>query len=238
MPAPHVPQRACRQAAAPSLPPPSPSENCRYGEGIDIRPAQSRSRPNPRRPERSRGLCRLLVGNTRCPSLAPLLLFGLRDTCPSNKADKPRDLSRTTCSNASFLRSSAVLADFQIQQLRSLAGRSGCHPASGCTAHPKAVCPRVRPPVWRLRKHRRPLNEPPHDQRLDAKLLRHLLRLDLTLLVTEGRPARDNLQIWEPRQSVNDALRYSVAQVLRVLIAAGIREGQYSNRVDRRMTTA
>src|SRR5438309_10011632 len=85
--------------------------------------ARSKSQPDPHRPERSRGLCRLLVGNTRCPSLARLLLFGWRDTCPSNKADKPRDLSRTSCSNASFLRSSAEPADFQIQQLRSPVGQ-------------------------------------------------------------------------------------------------------------------
>src|SRR6266516_2709309 len=108
----HVPRRACHQVQAPSLPPPSPSENCRWGKDNSIRlQARSKSQPDPRRPKHSRGLCRLLVGNTRCPSLARLLLFGLRDTCPSNKAHKPRDLLRTTCSNASFLRLSAVLAD-------------------------------------------------------------------------------------------------------------------------------
>src|SRR6266849_3704013 len=113
--APHVPQRACRQAAAPSLPPPSPSENCRWVEDTAIRlPAQSRSRPNPRRPERSRGPCRWLAENTRCPSLARLLLFGLRDTCPSNKADKPQDLSRATCSNASFPPALAAPLNFRI----------------------------------------------------------------------------------------------------------------------------
>src|SRR5206468_7718011 len=82
------------------------------------------------------------------------------------------------------------------------------------------------------------LHDPPHDQCLHAKLPRHLLGFDLTLLVTEGRGARDHLQIWETRQPVNDALRYSVAQVFRVRITAGIREGQYSNRVDAGATTA
>src|SRR6266849_9609189 len=153
----HVPRRACHQAPVTSSRPPSPSENCRWVQDTAIRlQAQSRSQPDPRKLEHSRGLCRLLVGNTRCPSLARLLLFGLRDTCPSSKADKPRDLSPTTCSSESFLRSSAVLADFQIQQLRSPAERSARQPASGCTAHPKAVCPRVPPRVRRLRRGRRP----------------------------------------------------------------------------------
>ena len=43
-----------------------------------------------------------------------------------------------------------------------------------------------------------PLNDPPHDQRLHAKLLRHLLRLDLTLLVTEGRGTRDHFNVRKP----------------------------------------
>src|SRR5207249_6023767 len=153
----HVPRQACRRVLAPSLPLLSPSENCRWGKDNSIRlQARSKSQPDPHRPKHSRGLCRLLVGNTRCPSLARLLLFGLRDTCPSNKADKPRDLSRTTCSNASFLRLSAEPADFQIQQLRSPAGLTLSRPVYGCTVRPKAVCPRVRPRVRRLRRGRRP----------------------------------------------------------------------------------
>src|SRR6266567_6641505 len=116
----HVPRRECHQAPAISSRPPSPSENCRWVQDTAIRlQAQSRSQPDPRRPEHSRGLCRLLVGNTRCPSLARLLLFGLRDTCPSNKADTPRDLSRTTCSNVFFLRWSALPATFPKQPSQS-----------------------------------------------------------------------------------------------------------------------
>src|ERR1700716_1963292 len=54
----------------------------------------------------------------------------------------------------------------------------------------------------------------------------------------ERRGARDHLQIWEPRQPVDDALRDSVAQVFRVWITARIREGKHSNRVDAGVTTA
>src|SRR5437870_958245 len=193
-------RQACRRVLAPSLPLLSPSESCRWGKDNSIRlQARSKSQPDPHRPERSRALCRLLVGNTRCPSLARLLLFGLRDTCPSNKADKPRDLSRTSCSNASFLRSSAEPADFQIQQLRSPVGQRGCQPASGCTADPKAVCLRVRPRVRAYGEVVAPLNDPASDQRLHAKLTRHLLRFNITLFVTESRRARDNLNIRESR---------------------------------------
>src|SRR5205823_13756292 len=54
----------------------------------------------------------------------------------------------------------------------------------------------------------------------------------------EGGSTRDHLQIWEPRQPVDDAFRYAVAQVFGVWITAGIRKGQYSNRVDAGATTA
>src|SRR5215469_2045303 len=111
----YVLRRACHLVAALSVPPPSPLENCRSGVGTSIRlQAQSKNRRAPRRPEHSRGLGRSLAGSIRCPSLALLLLLDSRDTYPSNKADKPQDLPRTSSPNGSFPRSSAVPVDFQI----------------------------------------------------------------------------------------------------------------------------
>src|SRR5262249_27320824 len=59
-----------------------------------------------------------------------------------------------------------------------------------------------------------------------------------TLLVTEGRGARDHFQIWQTRQPVDDALRDSVAQVFRVWITTGIRKRQYHDRIDAGVGTA
>src|SRR5947199_10296817 len=110
----HVPLRAYHQAPVPSLPPPLPSGECRWGVGTSIRlQAQSRNPPDPRRLMRSWGLCRLPAESIRYSSLARLRLFGLRDTFPSNKADKPQDLSRTTSPNESSLHWSVFLPDFQ-----------------------------------------------------------------------------------------------------------------------------
>src|SRR6266852_1940555 len=111
----HVPLRAYHQAPVPSLPPPLPWGECRWAGGTSIRlQEQSRNPPDPRRLKRSGALCRLPAESIRYSSLARLRLFGLRDTFPSNKADKPRNLSRTTSPNASFLRWSAVSVDFHI----------------------------------------------------------------------------------------------------------------------------
>src|ERR1700756_2934834 len=146
----HVPLRAYHQAPVPSLPPPLLSGECRLGVGTSIRlQAQSRNPPDPRRLMRSGGLCRLPAESIRYSSLARLRLFGLRDTFPSNKADKPRNLSRTTSPNESCLRWSAATADSQKSRLQSLAERMWRPPLSACIAHPKAVCPRVHPRVRR-----------------------------------------------------------------------------------------
>src|ERR1700758_5429134 len=152
----HVPLRAFHQAPVPSLPPPLPSGECRWGVGTSIRlQAQSRNPPDPRRLTRSRGLCRLPAESIRCSSLARLRLFGLRDTFPSNKADKPRDLSRMTSPNGSCLHWSTEAADFQIWRLLFPVEQTPCQQASGCIARPKAVCPRVRSRVPHLLRDRR-----------------------------------------------------------------------------------
>src|SRR6266566_1422426 len=196
MPARHVPQRACHQAPALFEPLPLHLEDCRLGGDITIRlRARCKRQLNPRRPEHSRGLWRLLVGSSRWPSLAQPLLFGLRDTCPSNKADRPQDSSRMISPNGSSLRWSTEPADSRRSRLQSLAERTQRRPISGCTARPKAVCPRLRPRVRRLRTGRRPAEglSPLPTLRRQAPSL--LLRLDVTPLVTEGGSARDDLQI-------------------------------------------
>src|SRR6266567_5227514 len=155
MPARHVPQRACHQAPALFEPLPLHLEDCRLGEYITIRlRARCKRQLNPRRPEHSRGLWRLLVGSSRWPFVAQPLLFGSRDTCPSSKADTLRDLSRMTCSSASFLHCLTEHVGCRRSLLRSPAGLTRCRRASGCTALPKAVCPHVHPRVQYLLKCR------------------------------------------------------------------------------------
>src|SRR6266705_600001 len=82
------------------------------------------------------------------------------------------------------------------------------------------------------------LSHSTRDQCLHSKLTRNLQRLDVALLVTESRRARNDFDIREPREAVNDALCDSIAHVFRVWITAGVGEGQYSNRVDAGATTA
>src|SRR5713101_8566118 len=116
----HVPQQACHQAPTPFVPQLWLLEGPESLAKIHTRlQAGNMCPPALRRQERIRDLCLSLVGSSRWPSLALLPLLGLRDIYPADKADRPQDSSWKTSLNASFLRSSAVLADFQTQQLRS-----------------------------------------------------------------------------------------------------------------------
>src|SRR5262249_8713852 len=134
----------------PSSLPPSPWENWHLVADITTPlQVQNRSQPDPRRLERTRGLSRWLGENIRRSSSAPLPSCDSRNTFPSSRADKPPDLWRTTCSGASFLRSSAASADFQKWRSRSPVGLRQCLRVYGCTAHPRAVCPRVHLRVQR-----------------------------------------------------------------------------------------
>src|SRR6516165_9015272 len=145
-----VPQQPCHQAPTPFVPQPWLLEEPESLAKIHTRPpADNMCQPALRRQERSRGLCLSLVGSSRWPSLAQALSFGLRDTCPSNKADMPQDLSQMTSPNDSCLRWSTAPADSRRSRLQSLAERMPRRPLFACTARPKAVCPRVRPPVRR-----------------------------------------------------------------------------------------
>src|ERR1700751_1584731 len=152
----HVPLRAYHQAPVPSLPPPLLSGECRLGGGTSIRlQAQSRNPRDPRRLMRSGGLRRLPAESIRYSSLARLRLFGLRDTFPSNKADKPRNLSRTTSPNGSCLRWSAAPVGSQRSRLQSPAERMQRQLLCECTARPKVVCPPLRQRVRRSLRDRR-----------------------------------------------------------------------------------
>src|SRR5215472_8004093 len=161
MPMQHVPQPECHLAPTPFVRRLWLLEEPQSLAKLRTRlQAGNTCQPILRRQERSRGLCLSLVGSSRWPSLPLLPLLGLRDICPSDKADTPPDLSPTILPNESCLRWSTAPADSPKSRLQSLAERMQHQPLSDCTARPKAACPPVHPQVRHLRKYPRHAQRP------------------------------------------------------------------------------
>ena len=78
-----------------------------------------------------------------------------------------------------------------------------------------------------------PWNDPAGQHRPDAELLADGPRAHVLSLVVKGRPAGDDLDPWDLRHAVDQALGDAVAQILRVGIASRIDERQHGQRVDR-----